>query len=83
MRPKTNSAAYVKAYLTDKAVPLSNGKDAIDIFTDFLGYLYECARVYIEDTYPNGATLWSDLQVQATADFVLVHPNGWEWTQQN
>ena len=78
MRPKTNSAAYVKAYLADKVVPLSNGKDTMDIYSDFLWYLYECAQMYIEYLYPNGATIWSDLQVQATADFVLTHPNGWE-----
>ena len=78
MRPKTKSPAYV----TNKTVPLPNGKYAIDVFADFLRYLYECARTYIEEAYPNGASgMWTCLQL--TANFVLTHPNGWEGAQQS
>ena len=67
--------------MTDKIVPLPDGKCAIDVFADFLHYLYECTRRYIADAHPNGASIWSSLQ--PTADFVLSHPNGWEGAQQN
>ena len=36
LRPKTRSAAHV----TGKIVPLPKGKTAIDVFADFLRYLY-------------------------------------------
>jgi hypothetical protein len=77
LRPKTNSTRYV----TNKIVPLPKGKSAIDVFADFLQYLYKCTRTYIEEAYPDGATMWTTLI--STADFVLTHPNGWEGTQQN
>jgi len=67
--------------VTDKIVPLPKRKSAIDVFADFLQYLYKCTRTYIEEAYPNGATMWTTLQW--TADFVLTHPNGWEGAQQN
>ncbi|KIM36856.1 hypothetical protein M413DRAFT_31259 [Hebeloma cylindrosporum] len=76
LRPKTKSAAHV----TDKIVPLPKGKTAIDVFADFLRYLYQCAQKYIEETDPNGISLWENLR--PTSEFVLTHPNGWEGAQQ-
>ena len=76
MRPKSKSAAYV----ADKIPPLPKGKTAIDIFTDFLHYLYICAQRYIEEYQENGVSLWEDLR--PTSEFVLTHPNGWEGAQQ-
>ncbi|KAF8959252.1 hypothetical protein BDZ97DRAFT_1667388 [Flammula alnicola] len=77
MRPKTKSAAHV----TDDIPPLPQGKTAIDVFADFLRYLYECAQMYIEQTHANGVELWRSLQ--ARTEFVLTHPNGWEGAQQS
>ena len=54
---------------------------AIDVFADFLRYLYQCAEKYIEETYFNGPKLWESLQ--PTSEFVLSHPNGWEGAQQS
>ena len=76
MRPKAKSAAYV----TDKILPLPQGKTAIDVFADFLHYLYKCAQKYIEETHTNGVSLWENLR--PTSEFVLTHPNGWEGAQQ-
>ena len=52
----------------------------IDIFADFLSYLYKCARKYITDTHPNGESLWASFENRI--DIVLSHPNGWEGAQQ-
>ena len=53
----------------------------VDIFADFLRYLHQCTRNFIEETHPNGANLWSSLEDHI--DFVLSHPNGWEGAQQS
>ena len=61
--------------------PLPPGKTIVDIFADFLAYLYQCARTYIREKEPNGAAMWDT--VGAEVDFVLSHPNGWEGAQQS
>ncbi|KAF8191384.1 hypothetical protein BJ912DRAFT_1098484 [Pholiota molesta] len=77
LRPKTKSAAHVM-----HDIPLlPKGKTAIDVFVDFLRYLIKCAKIYIEETYVNGDTMWRSLQ--PNAEFVLTHPNGWEGAQQS
>jgi hypothetical protein len=53
----------------------------VEVFGDFLGYLFECASSYIQDTHVNGPDLWNS--VKSHIDFVLSHPNGWEGTQQS
>lgn len=60
--------------------PLPSGKTAIDVFGDFLAYLFDCTKKYILDTHPNGASLWAS--VDQRIDFILSHPNGWEGSQQ-
>ncbi|KAF9524963.1 hypothetical protein CPB83DRAFT_944651 [Crepidotus variabilis] len=60
------------------ALPLN--KSVIDVFADFLAYLFVCAETYIKDTHANGPTFWES--VKGEIDFVLSHPNGWEGTQQ-
>ena len=60
--------------------PLPRGKSAVQVFGDYLGYLFRCTKNFVVDTHANGASLWraveEDLQV------VLSHPNGWEGAQQ-
>lgn len=60
--------------------PLPKGKSAVQVFGDYLGYLFRCTKNFITDTHANGSSLWraveEDLQV------VLSHPNGWEGAQQ-
>ncbi|KAI0783018.1 hypothetical protein C8Q75DRAFT_811243 [Abortiporus biennis] len=60
--------------------PLPLRKSPIDVSTDFLGYLYDCARQYIRETHANGEKLWDSLGDQR--EFILTHPNGWEGLQQ-
>lgn len=61
--------------------PLPSGKSAEDVFGDFLRYLYNCTRKFIEDTHANGKKLWKT--VEKDTHFVLSHPNGWEGAQQS
>ena len=61
------------------ALPLN--KTVVEVFADFLRYLFECASSYIQDTHANGPDLWNS--VKSHIDFVLSHPNGWEGTQQS
>lgn len=60
--------------------PLPAGKTAVDVFADFLAYLFRCTRSFIVDTHANGPALWH--AVEPNIEFVLSHPNGWEGAQQ-
>lgn len=61
--------------------PLPPNKTIIDVLADFLRYLLDCAAAYIQETHPNGSDLWNNLKDDV--DFVLSHPNGWEWKEQS
>lgn len=74
LRPKTQSSASV----SDEIPPLPEGKTAVDVFADFLKYLYQCARSYVEESHVDGASLLSSGKVE----FILSHPNAWEGAQQ-
>ena len=65
---------YIACY--DTIISLPEGKTAIDVFADFLRYLYQYAQKYIEETHFHGIHLWENLR--PTSEFVLTHPNGWE-----
>ncbi len=52
----------------------------MDVFADFLSYLFSCAQNYIRETHANGDSLWAS--VEDRIEFVLSHPNGWEGLQQ-
>ncbi|EKM51021.1 uncharacterized protein PHACADRAFT_212923 [Phanerochaete carnosa HHB-10118-sp] len=60
--------------------PLPPNKTVMQVFGDFLAYLFECTKRYIVETHPNGSSLWSS--VEPRIEFVLSHPNGWEGVQQ-
>ncbi|RDB20559.1 Heat shock protein 12A [Hypsizygus marmoreus] len=64
----------------DHVPVLPKRKSTIDVFADFLRYLYECALAYIRDSHCNGAQLLAS--VEQNIEFVLTHPNGWEGAQQ-
>ena len=50
------------------------------VFGDFLRYLYDCTKQYIQETHAGGGPLWDSLKDHT--EFVLTHPNGWEGAQQ-
>ncbi|KAJ6605464.1 hypothetical protein DFH09DRAFT_204052 [Mycena vulgaris] len=75
LRPNTSSSIRPHAL-----PPLPVNKTAVNIFADFLRYLLQCAKLYIEEHYPNGNAMW--ITLEGTIEFVLTHPNGWEGEQQ-
>jgi hypothetical protein len=64
----------------DPLPPLPPNKTVVEVFGDYLRYLYKCARLYILETHASGPELWASLE--GHAEFVLTHPNGWEGAQQ-
>ncbi|KAF9231965.1 hypothetical protein BU15DRAFT_55561 [Melanogaster broomeanus] len=67
------------SHITDDDIPpLPAGKSAVDVLADFMRYLYQCTRKYIEDSH--GGAVWKS--VENHVEFVLTHPNGWEGPQQ-
>jgi hypothetical protein len=60
--------------------PLPANKSALEVYADFLRYLFYCARLYITHLYSNGGALW--ISLEGDMEFVLTHPNGWEGEQQ-
>ncbi|KAF8989890.1 hypothetical protein BDQ17DRAFT_1372603 [Cyathus striatus] len=62
-------------------LPTTLDKTIVEMFADFMKYLYKCAGDYIKETHANGRILWSS--VENRIHFVLSHPNGWEGPQQS
>lgn len=52
----------------------------VQIFADYLAYLFKCATDFISETQPFGREV---LESKASIEFVLSHPNGWESRQQD
>ncbi|KAH9940114.1 uncharacterized protein BXZ73DRAFT_43285 [Epithele typhae] len=77
LRPEHLDAGEIKR---DDLPPLPPGKSVVDVFADFLAYLFQCTKRYICETHSNGDSLWASLEDRI--EFVLSHPNGWEGAQQ-
>ncbi|RXW25666.1 hypothetical protein EST38_g132 [Candolleomyces aberdarensis] len=74
LRPKTKGAMADR----DEIPPLPPNKTVIQVFTDYMRYLHQCAKDYISQTH--GALFWRSLEDEIL--YVLTHPNGWEGAQQ-
>jgi len=59
---------------------LPRGKTIVDVFADFMGYLFDSTRTLFKTSEPNGELKWNT--VSNSIDLVLTHPNGWGGTQQ-
>ena len=71
----------MSGHVADKIPQLSRGlPPVVDIFADFLRYLHQCAKTFIEQSHVNGVELWRSLT--DSAEIILSHPNGWEGAQQ-
>ena len=68
--------AEAKKYIT----PLPKGKSIVDLFADFILYLFNSTIAHIKEVEPTGEVLWENFG--PTVEFVLTHPNGWEGRQQ-
>ena len=58
--------------------PLPPGKSAVDVLTDFIKYLFQCAKAYIQERHL--AFSWSS--IEHSIEYIFTHPNGWEGVQQ-
>jgi hypothetical protein len=59
---------------------LPKGKSLQDIFADFIRYLFDSAKAFIQESEPMGQELWESLK--HGIDLVLSHPNCWEGHEQ-
>ena len=62
----------------DDLPPLPPGKSAVDVLTDFIKYLFQCAK----DCIPNRHLAFSWSSIEDSIEYIFTHPNGWEVQQQ-
>ena len=74
-RPKYLESSINK---NDDLPPLPPGKRAVDILTDFIKYLFECTKTYIQER--RLAFSWPSYE--DSIEYIFTHPNGWEGVQQ-
>ncbi|KAJ8595459.1 hypothetical protein M405DRAFT_759150 [Rhizopogon salebrosus TDB-379] len=74
LRPKHLASSHIQE---DDIPPLPRGKSAVQVLADFMRYLFQCARTYIQQSHFD---IWRS--VENSIEFVLTHPNGWEGPQQ-
>jgi hypothetical protein len=60
---------------------LPKSKSALEVFGDFLKYLFRCTRSFITETHAGGPAVWKS--VETDIELILSHPNGWEGAQQS
>jgi len=70
--------ATAKKYMTAE---LPEGKSIQDLFADFLRYLFDSVKAYIQESESNGEKIWESLK--NNIDLILPHPNGWEGREQD
>jgi len=59
---------------------LPKGKTIVDLFADFVRYLFNSTIAHIKEIEPAGELLWGNFGL--TVELDLTHPNGWEGQQQ-
>ena len=74
LSPSDLSAAMVD----QMSLELPKGKAIIDVFADFMRYLYDSTEALFKSSEPN--VQWDSI---TTIELVLTHPNGWKGPQQN
>ncbi|KAF9465200.1 hypothetical protein BDZ94DRAFT_415553 [Collybia nuda] len=83
-------AEWFKMHMRPRSIPVSDimhtmpplppRKTVVDVFADYMTYLFNCTKTYIKDTHASGGDLWASLE--SRIEYVLSHPNGWEGGQQ-
>jgi len=59
---------------------LPEGKTIIDVFADFMRFLFHSTKKLFKDSEPNGELRWDS--ISESIELVLTHPNGWGGLQQ-
>jgi hypothetical protein len=60
---------------------LPRGKTIVDVFSDFMRYLFDSTKSLFISSDQNGEHRWNS--VSRSIDLVLTHPNGWGGPEQN
>ena len=60
---------------------LPKGKTIVDVFSDFMRYLFDSTKTLFVSSDPNGERRWN--AVSHEIELVLTHPNGWGGLQQS
>ena len=74
----TELSAAMKAQMSTE---LPKGKTIVDVFADFMGYLFESTKELFKNSEPNGGLLWDS--ASDNIELILTHPNGWGGPQQS
>jgi len=75
------SPSTLPAAMTDQmSTELPEGKTTVDVFADFMRYLFHSTRALFKDSEPNGELRWNS--ISESIELVLTHPNGWGGPQQ-
>ncbi|KAG1856935.1 hypothetical protein C8R48DRAFT_718351 [Suillus tomentosus] len=74
LRPKHLASSHIRE---GDIEPLPQGKSAVEVLADFMRYLFQCARTYIQESHLD---LWGS--IKNSIELVFTHPNGWEGQQQ-
>lgn len=75
-----SSRSTLREMITDgDHIPtLPPGKAEVEVLSDFLRYLNDCSREYIQEVYPvSGASYWG-----GEIHYILTHSNDWGTPQQ-
>jgi len=59
---------------------LPKGKTIVDVFADFMRYLFDSTKAVFKASEPDGKVRWDS--VSDDIELVLTHPNGWGGPQQ-
>ena len=73
----TGPPAALKAQMS---TDLPMGKTIVDIFSDFMRYLFDSTKALFISSDQNGEHRWNS--VSGNIELVLTHPNGWGGPQQ-
>ena len=61
--------------LNDGLSPLPPRKSAVDVLTDFIKYLVNCSKTYIQECNPGFVSSWSS--IEDSIEYVFTYPSGW------
>ena len=75
------SPSGLPATMTDQmSTEIPEGKTIVDVFADFMRYLFHSTRKLFKELEPNGELRWDS--ISESIELVLTHPNGWGGPQQ-
>ena len=77
---KLSPAELPAAMKEQISTELPKGKTIVDVFADFMRYLFDSTKTLFKTSEPNGELRWNS--ISESIELVLTHPNGWGGPQQ-